>query len=776
MSGGIHFHHAKAEIEHPVARRPRQLPADISTFINRAKEMRLMDKLAAEQLGRPNAGAVHVITGMAGVGKTALAIRQAHRLAPRFPDGQLYINLRGYDPGIPINALVALSRFLVELGVPVAAVPGDTDTAAATYRSLVADRAILIVLDNAASVAQVRPLIPGGANCVTLITSRNQLSSLTIHEGARRITIGTLTERDSVTLLRKTTAGYRTEDPPHKVAELARLCARLPLALRIAAERAVSHPHTSIDELIEGLRGESSLWDMLSVGDEGEEESVEPVFSWSYRALSADSARLFRLLGVHPSYDLSINSIAALSETPVRRTRQLLDSLVAAHMIEQIVPGRYEVHDLLRAYALDKANVDETPGSREKALVRVLDWHLHTAGAARERLTPAYGHVPLEDHGGEITPQLFADYDSAADWAEAEDANLPALVAAAVKAGLDGHAWRLALLAANARAPSAPATTWPAVGLAGVAAARRTGDRMGEADLYRALGYAHVELNQLDESLVNHGKSVELYRTLNDPEGLAESLNALGVANMRWRKLAVAARCFQEAKEIVDRGGSLDWQNLLVVNIASVHLEAGRLDEARRGMEQSLRFNRAVGNTRDIGHALRQLSAIHLDQGAAATALRLAKEAVDLALDLRNHMVEGYWLLAVADAHTALGQFDDALTAYQRSAALHRRLGDRGREARAWHGTGVIYQLLGRTEEAADFHRTAAKTQHELGHAWYEAIARDSLATALADRNPAQSLDQLRSAHELLRAFDDPRARALRDTVEAKLREIHDPR
>ncbi len=768
VSGGIHLHHTTEKVERPVARRPRQLPADIPTFINRTKEMRLMDKLAAEQVGRPNAGAVHIITGMAGVGKTALAIRQAHRLAPRFPDGQLYINLRGYDPGAPINALMALSRFLVELGVPAAAVPGDTDTAAATYRSLVADRAILIVLDNAASAGQVRPLIPGGANCVTLITSRNQLSSLTIHEGARRVTIGTLTERDSVTLLRKTIAGYRTEDAPHKVAELARLCARLPLALRIAAERAVSHPHTSIDELIEGLRGESSLWDMLSVGGEGEEESVQPVFSWSYRALSPDSARLFRLLGLHPGYDFGINSIAALSATPVRRTRQLLDSLVAAHMIEQIVPGRYEFHDLLRAYALDKANIDETPESREKALVRVLDWYLHTAGAARERLTPAYGHVPLKDHDSEVTPQPFADYDSAADWAESEDTNFPALVAAAVKAGLDSHAWRLALLAANARAPSAPATTWPAVGLAGVGAAHRTGDRTGEADLRRALGYAHVELNQLRESLANHAQSVELYRTLNDSAGLAESLNALGVANMRWRRLVAAEACFREAKEIFDRGESLDWQNLLVVNIASVHLEAGRLDEARTGMEQSLRFNQEVGNKRDVGHALRQLSAIRLDQGDATTALRLAKTAVDLALDLRNHLVEGYWLLAVADAHTALGQFNEALTAYQRSAALHRRIGDREREALAWHGTGVVYQRLGRADEAADFHRAAAKTQHELGHTWHEAIARDGLAAALTDL--PQQLNQWRLAHELLAPFDDPRAVALRGEIEAKLK------
>ncbi len=361
-----------------------------------------------------------------------------------FPDGQLYVNLRGYDPGEPVTAQEALHRFLTGLGVPANAVPAHTESAAALFRSLLADRRVLIVLDNAATAAQVRPLLPGHSGCFVVVTSRGRLSGLAVRDGAHRTTLGTLPEPEAVALLRTVTSGYRPEDDAEKLVELARLCARLPLALRIAAERAACHPHMRLDELIADLRDESGLWDVLSTGDEQDADAVRSVFAWSYRALSPDAARLFRLLGLHPGPEFGIAVAAALAGISGRKARQLLDVLVGAHLLEQTAPDRFAFHDLLRAYAMDQARLEETPDSRAAVLRRVLDWYLHTADAVQGLMAPARDRLALDPADEQVAPLSFSDYDQGVDWAERERKNLIAAVRAAEKAGLDLYAWRLA--------------------------------------------------------------------------------------------------------------------------------------------------------------------------------------------------------------------------------------------------------------------------------------------------------------------------------------------
>jgi hypothetical protein len=259
VSGGIHFHHDDGP-ERSGLPRPRQLPGCISRFVDRSDETERLDAILTADGDGPHAASVCVITGTAGVGKTSLALRWAHRIANRFPDGQLYLNLRGYDPGAPVTAQEALHRFLSALGVPPGSIAADADAdaAAAHYRSLLADRRVLVVLDNAASAAQVRPLLPGGAHCLTIVTSRSRLSGLAIREGAHRLPLRTLPEGEAVALLRAVTSGYRHQDDAAKLAELAGLCAHLPLALRIAAERAAAHPHLRLDDLLAELRDESA--------------------------------------------------------------------------------------------------------------------------------------------------------------------------------------------------------------------------------------------------------------------------------------------------------------------------------------------------------------------------------------------------------------------------------------------------------------------------------------------------------------------------------------
>ncbi|RKN09825.1 tetratricopeptide repeat protein [Streptomyces radicis] len=756
MSGGVHFHRRGDSPAHT----PRQLPGDVRGFVNREAELQRLDAILTGAHGDPRMISVCVIAGTPGAGKTSLALRWAHQAQDRFPDGQLHVNLRGYDPGEPVAAEEALHRFLTALGVPPGAIPRDADAAAALYRSLLSDRRMLVLLDNAATVAQVRPLLPGKGRCLAIVTSRSRLSSLAVRDGAQRITLGTLAEPEAVALLRAVTEG-RTADDADKLAELARLCARLPLALRIAGERAVSDPHAGLDDLIADLRDESVLWDALSTGDEADADAVRTVFAWSYRALPEDAARLFRLLGLHPGPTFGPHAAAALAGAPPRRTRQLLDTLVGAHLLDQPASHRYEFHDLLRAYATAQARQEEPPAERQAALRRVLDWYLHTADAAQEWLAPGGDRLPLDPPDEAVTPMAFRDYDQAVDWSEREHANFLPAVRAAEAAGLVPHTWRLAAVLWHAQAPSASGADWLPVGELGLRAARHLGDRPAEALLMERVGMGHARVGRLAESAECHREALAIRGELGDREGVAESTNLLGVVALRGRRLAEAERRFTEAMAVFTELGRERAATIARANLAVVRFQAGRPDEAEPDARAIEALHRERGDKARLGNILRLLSAIELETGRPEEALRTAAEAVEHALDLRDHTLEGYWLLALGAAQHATGLPGDALVSFQRSAVLHRRLGNRGREALAWQGAGEVYAALGRDEEAAAFLRRAAAAHRELRDRWNEALALEALGGP-GDRERALTL---------IASDDDPRAAALRARLHAASRE-----
>jgi DNA-binding SARP family transcriptional activator len=396
-------HPAPATIsDGPATAVPRELPTRVRHFTGRTDELAALTGLLDQGGEAPAAVLITAIGGTAGVGKTALAVHWAHQVAARFPDGQLYVNLRGYDPNPPVRATDALAGFLRSLGVAGQDIPPEEDQRAARYRSILSRRQMLVLLDNAGSVEQVRPLLPGTPGCAVIVTSRDALAGLAAREGAIRLGLGPLPLADAIGLLRTLTR-ERTHAEPDAVAELAVQCCRLPLALRVAAELAATRPHVPLAELVGELADQQQRLDLLDAGGDPQ-TAVRTVFSWSYQHLDADVARTFRLLGLHPGPDFEPYAAAALSGTTVNLARRMVDVMARAQLIQPMSPGRYGMHDLLRAYARELAAAHDGQGGQQAALARLFDYYLHTASIAMDSLYSGEPHVRPRVPGRQASP------------------------------------------------------------------------------------------------------------------------------------------------------------------------------------------------------------------------------------------------------------------------------------------------------------------------------------------------------------------------------------
>jgi len=418
---------------------PAQLPADVAAFTGRAGELAALDRLLAAPA--ETAGAILVLSGTAGVGKTALAVRWSRRAAGAFPDGQLYVNLRGYDPGQPVPPGDALAGFLRALGLAGQDIPPETDERAAAYRSLLDGRRMLVVLDNAASVDQVRPLLPGCPSCLVVVTSRDSLAGLVARHGAGRLDLDMLPLPDALALLR-TLIGGRVDAEPEAAAALAKQCARLPLALRVAAELAAASPDSALAGLAGELASEQRRLDLLDAGGD-ERTAVRGVFSWSYRHLPATAARAFRLLGLHPGPDFDAYAVAALTGASATQASDVLALLARAHLVHPAGAGRHGMHDLLRAYAshLTEAEDSAEDSAENAAVARLFDYYLAAAVGAMDALVPAERHYrPILPRTTELAVPELATPAQGRAWLDAER---PVLVAVAAQ-GPPGNVTRLA--------------------------------------------------------------------------------------------------------------------------------------------------------------------------------------------------------------------------------------------------------------------------------------------------------------------------------------------
>jgi DNA-binding SARP family transcriptional activator len=422
---------------------PRQLPTGVAHFTGRTAELRLLDGLLERAGSADGTVAIASIGGMAGVGKTSLALHWAHQAAYRFPDGQLYVNLRAFGPvRAPVRAADAIRGFLDALNVPRDRRPTGVEAQAALYRSILASTRMLVVLDNAADEEQVRPLLPGADQCLVIVTSRRRLAGLAAREGAALLTLDVMSKSEALELLTERLGAVVTAGGPKTAEQLAALCGGLPLALSVAAVRAAENPSMGLAGLTAQMQDIRGRLDVLEVGERA--SSVRAVFSWSQKNLSRPAAKMFRLLGMHPGPDIGVAAAARLAGCDVAQARRILAELAGAHVITEHAPGRWAFHDLLRVYASEQARCEEDHAARDAAMLRVLDYYLHTAWSAAIKLRP--GRDPalaLAAPCAGAEPESISDAARAVAWFDAEHQVLLALVTWAAAAGLDSYAWRL---------------------------------------------------------------------------------------------------------------------------------------------------------------------------------------------------------------------------------------------------------------------------------------------------------------------------------------------
>ncbi|MET8698654.1 BTAD domain-containing putative transcriptional regulator [Kitasatospora sp. NPDC004723] len=529
--------------------RPAQLPPALATFVGRRAELAVLDGLA-DPAGPVVAAGIGVVTGGAGTGKTALAVHWAHRVRERFPDGQLHLDLRGYAFGPPLAPYEALARFLRALGTDREQIPGTIDECAALYRSLLADRRVLVLLDNARNAEQVRPLLPGSAGSLALVTSRDGLAGLTACDGARRLVLDVLPQPEAVEVLARITGVDRTRAEPRAAAELAAACGHLPLALGIAAGRLAERPHrTLVDHAAELRDAEDRLTALQIDGDAT--SAVRAAFDLSYRALRPTAQRLFRLLGLAPGSRISTAAAAALSGSAPAATGPVLEHLAAAHLLNPAGPDRYRLHDLLRCYAAERATAETGPADRAAARERLCSWYLHHAEAAARLLTPQRRRLPLTAAGPWYEPPGFTTPAEARQWCESEHPQLMETVRYAAEHGLDGHAWQLPVALWGHFQAGPYLADWMAADRSAVAAARRIGDRGGEGHARNDLATALSAQGRHEPALGELRTARALLASVGDRAGEAHVLGNLGHQSLLTEQYEAATTYFREALAIL---------------------------------------------------------------------------------------------------------------------------------------------------------------------------------------------------------------------------------
>ncbi|HEX6682106.1 MAG TPA: BTAD domain-containing putative transcriptional regulator [Candidatus Limnocylindrales bacterium] len=649
---------------------PHQLPAAPRAFTGRAGELATLDALLANVSGDgPTAVVISAVSGTAGVGKTALAVHWGHRVAEAFPDGQLYLNLRGFDPsGSMVTAAEAIRGFLDALGVPPQRIPAGLDAQAALYRSLLAGRRMLVVLDNARDAEHVRPLLPGMPGCLVVVTSRNELTGLLAVEGAHSITLDLLSTGEAYDLLADRLGAQRVAAEPGATADIITRCSRLPLALTVMAARAVTRPDFPLAVLANELGNTNTPLDALAAADP--RTNLRAVFSWSYRTLSDPAARLFRLLGLHPGPDISAPAAASLAALPAAQTRAVLAELTHDHLLAEDMPGRFSFHDLLRAYAIEQDRLFDTEAERTRATHRLIDHYLHTAHAAAMLVSPARDPIAVGRARRGVTPETPADRDWAMDWFDREHHVLLGAIRLAERAGLASHVWQLAWTMTVFLDRRGHWQDWVDAGLAALAAAGKQDDPVEQARAHRYVARACTRLDRLDDAYSHLEQALELYGKTADQVGLAETHLRLSQVVERQGRNAKALDHATEALDLFRMAGWLPGQASALNAVGWYQTLLGDHRQALVSCRTALAQLQELGDRLGQADTWDSLGYTHHHLGEQEQAVACYRNAIELYRELGDRYDEAVSLTYLGDAHNAVGDAAEAVAAWRNALSI----------------------------------------------------------------------------------------------------------
>ncbi|MEV0269727.1 BTAD domain-containing putative transcriptional regulator [Hamadaea sp. NPDC050747] len=762
---------------------PAQLPGDVVGFVGRSEQLAQLHDAADSQT-------LIAVVGVPGAGKTALAVRFGHQAADRYPDGTLFVNLRGYAADAPMSPVDALGRLLASLGVASRDIPTDLDNAAAMFRSRLSGRRMLVLLDNVSSADQVRPLLPAAPGCLTVVTSRDRLTGLVASHGGRVVVLGPLPSDEAQQLLTSMIGYRRTRLNAPAVTEMARLCGDLPLALRIAAANLVAHPQWPVTDYVATLR-ENRIAHLTVDGDIG----VAGAFDLSYTRLPASARRLLRLLGRTPGDDITVDAAAALADTDPATTAALLDRLVNAHLLAAPRPGRFELHDLIRSYA-DRLAIRED-GLQDCALAvhRLIEWYLARSDRAAD-LTGGAARLPARARPDARAPQPFASREEALTWLDGERVNIVAMVARAADDGPRPAAWLIADALRGYLMIRSSYADGSAIADNALRAALRDKDDHGQAVAYLIagwVGYARLNYqravdafdsaaaaaeragwtdgtfaanNNLAAVMRVHGlprQALPYLRTaLRASSASGDSTTQVITANnlagvlLELGMLREAEQCLRQAAALLAdtttslaAGMNITWSYALWL--------LGRLDEAQTAAEGALATFRAEGDQEGQAHALKNLAGFHRRNGQLDLALTEAQAAQKIAQQVENPWLHGHVLNTLAAVHSATGDHRIAADVYAQAIVLGRDSRSGDVEGQALTGAADCYRILNLHDAATTTADAALAIAQQAGRRVQEAEALLVLAAIAVDYcEPSQAAKRAAEALALFTELDHP--------------------
>lgn len=648
------------------------LPCDVADFTGRSEETAaLLDAVHSGTLSR--AVTISALDGMAGIGKTTLAVHAAHLLSATHRGGQLFVDLHGHTPGRePLDPSVALYRLLLQIRIDPAAIPRELEDRAALWRAETAGRSAVVLLDNAASVDQVRPLLPGGGTCTVLITSRRRLVGI---EGASILSVKVMTEPDAIELFERIAGPDRTSGQRDAVVEAVGLCGFLPLAIRIGATRLRHRPAWSVADLVARLRDQQKRLAELSSAH----LAVAAAFAISFQQLDERARGMFRLLGLHPGPDVDAGAAAALAGVAVDEAELLLEELLDAHLLDQHTVGRYTFHDLLRAFAAEKAASEETAEVRKAATRRMIEYYMHSAyraGVLAYATHPTWPRLELSEPSPAVTPVNPADREQALSWYAAEYPVLITVITRAAADGYDSEAWRLAGALVGYLMQAGLWREWLAVNQTALAASERAGDRRRQA-------HAHHWLGQLQRSEGHHPLAHEHLRQA------LETFQALGESALVGQVL---------------------------LDVALTHGEQALFPEAVEYSQRGLELFRSISEPGGESRALNSLGWYLSMLGDLAQALESCEQALQVARDSGTQHVEASTLGSIGFIHYNMGNYPEALRYYWDALDARRKKGDYFLQADVLTGLGDTHLAMGKPAAARDLWQQALVILDDLAH------------------------------------------------------------